>query len=428
MRISMVAIGSTGDVRPYVLLGKELKKRGHEVTIVCFDMTEKLVTEAGLNFAPLAGSVKDIFMAVMTPGTNGLTFLPKFKNALLDDLPQFLHTLEEGCKDAEAIICTFFGSVVYSIAEKHNIPCIQTHYFLMDYNDMFPITTAPGLKMGKAWNKVSYKMGYALINTLEWHYLSDWRSEEGMKSKKISMSPDYYINGHKIPVLYAISPLLVPRAPEWDEHIHMTGFWTDPEPCEYEPEPSLVRFLEEGEKPVYIGFGSMVSSDMGQTLDIVLKAVAASGVRAIIGRGWGGGALDAALSNPNVYVADYIPHDWLFSRVSAVVHHGGAGTTAAGVLACKPTLVVPFGGDQPFWGQRIYDLGIGPKPIKRENLTVEKLADALIKLTHTPRFNVAVSEIGERMKYENGTLLAADIVEREINDWIAEDKRRLADW
>lgn len=428
MRISMVAIGSTGDVRPYVLLGKELKKRGHEVTIVCFDMTEKLVTEAGLNFAPLAGSVKDIFMAVMTPGTNGFTFLPKFKNALLDDLPQFLHTLEEGCKDAEAIICTFFGSVVYSIAEKHNIPCIQTHYFLMDYNDMFPITTAPGLKMGKAWNKVSYKMGYALINTLEWHYLSDWRSEEGMKSKKISMSPDYYINGHKIPVLYAISPLLVPRAPEWDEHIHMTGFWTDPEPCEYEPEPSLVRFLEEGEKPVYIGFGSMVSSDMGQTLDIVLKAVAASGVRAIIGRGWGGGALDAALSNPNVYVADYIPHDWLFSRVSAVVHHGGAGTTAAGVLACKPTLVVPFGGDQPFWGQRIYDLGIGPKPIKRENLTVEKLADALIKLTHTPRFNVAVSEIGERMKYENGTLLAADIVEREINDWIAEDKRRLADW
>lgn len=428
MRISMVAIGSTGDVRPYVLLGKELKKRGHEVTIVCFDMTEKLVTEAGLNFAPLAGSVKDIFMAVMTPGTNGFTFLPKFKNALLDDLPQFLHTLEEGCKDAEAIICTFFGSVVYSIAEKHNIPCIQTHYFLMDYNDMFPITTAPGLKMGKAWNKVSYKMGYALINTLEWHYLSDWRSEEGMKSKKISMSPDYYINGHKIPVLYAISPLLVPRAPEWDEHIHMTGFWTDPEPCEYEPEPSLVRFLEEGEKPVYIGFGSMVSGDMGQTLDIVLKAVAASGVRAIIGRGWGGGALDAALSNPNVYVADYIPHDWLFSRVSAVVHHGGAGTTAAGVLACKPTLVVPFGGDQPFWGQRIYDLGIGPKPIKRENLTVEKLADALIKLTHTPRFNVAVSEIGERMKYENGTLLAADIVEREINDWIAEDKRRLADW
>ena len=428
MRISMVAIGSTGDVRPYVLLGKELKKRGHEVTIVCFDMTEKMVTEAGLNFAPLAGSVKDIFMAVMTPGTNGFTFLPKFKNALLDDLPQFLHTLEEGCKDAEAIICTFFGSVVYSIAEKHNIPCIQTHNFLMDYNDMFPITTAPGLKMGKAWNTVSYKMGYALINTLEWHYLSDWRSEEGMKSKKISMSPDYYINGHKIPVLYAISPLLVPRAPEWDEHIHMTGFWTDPEPCEYEPEPSLVRFLEEGEKPVYIGFGSMVSSDMGQTLDIVLKAVAASGVRAIIGRGWGGGALDAALSNPNVYVADYIPHDWLFSRVSAVVHHGGAGTTAAGVLACKPTLVVPFGGDQPFWGQRIYDLGIGPKPIKRENLTVEKLADALIKLTHTPRFNVAVSEIGERMKYENGTLLAADIVEREINDWIAEDKRRLADW
>lgn len=424
MRISMVAIGSTGDVRPYVLLGKELKKRGHDVTVVCFDMTERMVTEAGLTFAPLAGSVKDIFKAVMQPGTTGLTFLPKFKNAMLADLPEFLRTLEEGCRKAEAIICTFFGSVVYSIAEKLNIPCIQTQYFLMDYNDMFPITTAPGLKVGKAWNKASYKMGYALINTLEWHYLADWRSEEGMRSKRISMRPDYYINGHKIPVLYAISPLLVPRAPEWDEHIHMTGFWTDPEPCGYEPEPSLVRFLEEGEKPVYIGFGSMVSGDMGQTLDIVLKAVATSGVRAVIGRGWGGSTLDAALSNPNVYVADYIPHDWLFGRVSAVVHHGGAGTTAAGVLACKPTLVVPFGGDQPFWGQRVYDLGMGPRPIRRENLTVEKLAEALVELTHTPRFNVAVSEIGERMRYENGTLIAANMVEKEINDWLEEERRR----
>ena len=123
MRISMVAIGSTGDVRPYVLLGKELKKRGHEVTIVCFDMTEKMVTEAGLNFAPLAGSVKDIFMAVMTPGTNGFTFLPKFKNALLDDLLAVLGRPEPELelRVARQIILVPFGRIEYALAQNHYV-------------------------------------------------------------------------------------------------------------------------------------------------------------------------------------------------------------------------------------------------------------------------------------------------------------------
>ena len=413
----MISIGSTGDVRPYVMLGKELKRRGHEIRIACFEALGKMVTEAGLDYAPLAGNVLEFMTAAMKPGKTGFSFLQRMKSALLDDLPDLLRDLDRACQGADAVICTFFGSVVYSIAEKYNIPCIQTQYFLMDYNDLTPITTAPGLKVGKVWNKASYKMGYALINTVEWHYLAEWRKNEGMRSKQITTNPDYYINGHRIPVLYAMSPLLVPRPLAWDEHIHMTGFWTDPDPCRYEPSPSLEKFLAQGEPPVYIGFGSMVSGDMGKTLDIVLKAVAAAGVRAIISKGWGGAAMDGAVSNPGVYVADYVPHDWLFEHVSAVVHHGGAGTTAAGILACKPTLVIPFGGDQPFWGMRVHALGAGPKPIRREMLTVERLTRGLIDLTATPSYRVAAAELGQRMKYENGTANAADIIEKELAEW-----------
>lgn len=239
-----------------------------------------------------------------------------------------------------------------------------------------------------------------------------------MRPRKIRPYPDYEVNGWHMPVLYAMSPLLVPRPTEWDEHIHMTGFWTDPTPTDYEPSPALEQFLSHGEKPVYIGFGSMVSGDMDQTLEIVLEAIKKAGVRAIMARGWGGEQSHSS-HDKNVFMADYLPHDWLFPQVAAVVHHGGAGTTAAGILAGRPTLVIPFGGDQPFWGMRMHQLGVGPKPIKREMLTADKLSRAICELIDTPSYAVAAQELGARMRLEKGVVTAADIIEREINAWPA---------
>ena len=414
MRFTMVSIGSTGDVRPYVLLGRELKRRGHEVKIACFSQFDKLVTGAGLEFHPLSGNIVDIMGRVMTG--NGLAFLPHFESAIKGDLPSLMKDIQEACDDADVLMCTFFGSVIYAIAEKKQIPCIQTHYFPMDLNSNTPITCAPGLHVGKVWNQATYKMGYFLINSLEKRYLAEWRKEEGMRPKKIKLHPDYFVNGHHIPVLYAMSPILVPRPLTWDEHFHMTGFWMDNRIGEYEPSPALAAFLAEGEKPVYIGFGSMVSGDMGKTLGIVLDAIKQAGVRAVIARGWGGDQINT-IDKSRVFAADYLPHDWLFPRMAGVVHHGGAGTTAAGILAGCPTLVIPFGGDQPFWGDRVYRLGVGPKAIRRDSLTAEKLARALRELVGTPSYAVAAQELGSRMRMENGVSNAADIIEREIAAW-----------
>ena len=417
MNVTMLCIGSTGDVRPYMLLGKELKKRGHTITVASFAPFEQMIREAGLEFFPVAGDVQELMANLMKPGAVGVRYLTQFEKTIRDIAPVLLGDLLRSCEGADAMMCTYFGSLFYSIAEKYNIPCIQTHYCPMDPNDMTPISSAPGLNWGKQWNKASYRLGYLLIGALEKRYLTQWREENGMEQRTIKTRPDYHVKGHIVPVIYAVSPLVMPRPANWDEHIHMSGFWYDEHPEPWTPPQDLVDFMAAGEKPIYIGFGSMVSGNMNKTMTTVLRAVRAANVRAVIGMGWGGGMQNHA--NSRVYISNYIPHDWLFPRVAAVVHHGGAGTTASGLRNGKPTLVIPFGGDQPFWGNRVHALGCGPKPIPRDRLTVNRLVRGLIDLTSHASYRVAAEELAERMRLEGGVGRAADLVEQEIAAWKA---------
>lgn len=416
MKISMVTIGSTGDVRPYILLGKELQKRGHDITIAAFEEFENMTTENGLKFYPLSGNVIKYMANLMKPGVKGVAFLKSFEDAIRDVAPILLNDMMCSCEGADAMICTFMGSLFYSIAEKYNIPCIQTHFYPMDPNEVVQISAAPGQGLGKMWNRLTYTVGYLLISLLEKRYLTQWREENGMEPRKMYTKPDYHAGENTVPVIYAISPMVLPRPKAWDENIHMTGFWWDNEPVTWEAPEDLQAFLEQGEPPVYIGFGSMVSEDMNDIFDKVLEAVKEANVRAVICQGWGG--KQAALqANPNIYFTEYVSHDWLFPKVKAVVHHGGAGTTAAGLRYGKPTLVVPFGGDQPFWGSRVYSMGCGPKPLSREKLTVQTLTQRLVELTAHESYRVAAEECGVRLSAENGTSNAADIVENEIRAW-----------
>lgn len=418
MKYTMICIGSTGDVRPYMLLGRELQSRGHDVGICAFTDFQEMIEAEGMRFMPLSGNARALMSNIMKPGVNGISYLNQVRVTLKEVIGPFLADLEAACEDAEVIISTYFGKIVQSIAEIRRVPFVQTHYFPMDPNNVTPISSAPGLRAGKAWSRMSYPLGYLLISTLERAYLSEWRREHGMRPRKLSSKPDYYINGHIVPVLYAMSPLLMPRPRTWGENIHMTGFWLGERELEFTPEPELAAFLAQEPKPVYIGFGSMTSGDMGETLAIVLEAIRQSGVRVVLATGWGDVEIP---KQENVYIIDYVPHDWLFERVAAVVHHGGAGTTAAGVLAGKPTLVIPFGGDQPFWAMRARILGIGPKPIHRDKLTATKLAKALRNLVTVKTYRVASRELGERLRMENGIGIAANIIEHEVRKWAQED-------
>ena len=412
----MIALGSTGDVRPYMLLGRELKARGHEVTVASFEPFEPMITGAGLRFFKISGDVVEMMGNLMRPGGNGVRIISSVEKTIRDVAPILLGDLMRSCEGADALICTFFGSMHYSIAEKYGIPCIQTHYFPMDNNSVMPISSSPFQHLGKVWNSASYKIGYLLIGTLEKRYLTDWRRENGMAPRKVHTRPDYVSGGHRVPVVYAVSPLVVPRPKQWNEHIHMSGFWYDDAPCQWQPPKELEEFMAAGEPPIYIGFGSMVSGNMNRLFAMVLRAVRASGVRAVISAGWGGERVRLK-SNSRVFFADFIPHDWLFPRVQAVVHHGGAGTTASGLRAGKPTLVVPFGGDQPFWGARVHALGCGPRPVPRDTMTVHRLTRGILDLVNRESYRVAAEELAEQMRREGGVYTAANLIEREIAQW-----------
>ncbi len=419
MRITMICIGSTGDVRPYIILGRELKARGHDVAICAFSPFEQTILSEGMRYKRLRGDVKD-FMANLINGASGVMFLKNAHDTLRQLLNTFLEDFEAACEDAEAVCATFLGEIIQSIAEAKRVPYIQTHYYPMDFNFDTPIASAPGQRAGKVWYKTSYQLAYILISLLEKYYLADWREAHGMPRRKMANSPKYELNGHTIPVLYAMSPLVMPRPQEWAENIHMTGFWLGKGDPHYTPSPDLTAFLSAGEKPIYVGFGSMVNAEMSETLDIVLEAIRQSGTRAVLSTGWGGVEVP---KRDDIFVADYVPHDWLFQQVAGVVHHGGAGTTAAGIQAGCPTLIIPFGGDQPFWGTRVEELGIGPKSIPREKLSVSKLTKAFVDLKETRRYAVAARELGERLQKEDGAYTAANIIEYELRKWLRDEGR-----
>ena len=196
----------------------------------------------------------------------------------------------------------------------------------------------------------------------------------------------------------------MPKPRDWPEHIDVCGFFFRENPT-YTPPQDLDTFLKSGPRPVYIGFGSIVLDDPKHMLDTILGAIRLAGVRAVISKGWSdlGGDTDDA----NIFFVGDCPHEWLFPRMAAVVHHGGAGTTACGLKNGIPTTIVPFFGDQPFWGHMCASAGVGPEPITPRNLTVERLAEA-IRFCLTEEALKSAQAVGDRMCHENGVKAAVE--------------------
>ncbi|KAI4717975.1 UDP-Glycosyltransferase/glycogen phosphorylase [Aureobasidium sp. EXF-10727] len=230
--------------------------------------------------------------------------------------------------------------------------------------------------------------------------INDWR-------ESIELEPINFMDGPtlarmlKVPFTYCWSPALVPKPRDWPEYIDTPT---------YSAEPTLLDFLAAGPAPVYIGFGSIVLDNPAKMLSIILEAVKASGVRAIISKGWSnfGGDVDE-----NIYYIGDCPHEWLFPRMAAVVHHGGAGTTACGLKNGLPTLVCPFFGDQPFWGHMIANAGAGPKPLPPRQMTAAKLADAITFLMREETL-AAAKTIAKRMSHEQGVQAAVNSFHRHL--------------
>jgi UDP:flavonoid glycosyltransferase YjiC (YdhE family) len=219
--------------------------------------------------------------------------------------------------------------------------------------------------------------------------------------------PPSFING--IPALFGFSTAVVPKPPDWGEHHHVTGYWFLDHAPDWQPPPDLVDFLESGPAPVCVGFGSMRHPAAEEATDLVLLALERTGQRGVLLTGWGG--LTRVRSSERVFAVESVPHDWLFPRVAAVVHHGGAGTTAAACRAGIPSVIIPFMADQPFWGRRLHDLGVAPAPIPLDQLSAERLADALDVVLTDADLAARATALGERIRSEDSVGRAVEILQ-----------------
>ncbi|WYZ35207.1 hypothetical protein EsH8_I_001483 [Colletotrichum jinshuiense] len=420
LNIVIQVVGSRGDVQPFIALGNELQTYGHRVRLATHDVFDDFVRKSNLEFYPIGGDPSEL-MAYMVKNPGLIPSLKSLKGGDIQKKRKMVKEMLEGCWRSCVEPDTLTGTPFVADAIIANPPsfahvhCAQAlgvplHLmFTMPWSSTraFPHPLA-NLKFGD--NGVVDQMtanfvSYSIVEWLTWQGLGDvineWRRTIDLEEVPFSEGP-VLAETQKIPFTYCWSPALVPKPIDWPAYIDVCGFFFR-EPPQYTPPPDLANFLKNGPTPIYIGFGSIVIDNPEEMTRTLVEAVRATGVRAIISKGWSNlGGID---SDDVLFLGD-CPHEWLFANVAAVFHHGGAGTTACGLLNGRPTTIVPFFGDQPFWGDMVAIAGAGPKPIPHKQLNVQNLSDA-IRFCLTPEASAAAGELAAKMKTENGVATAA---------------------
>ncbi|HET7479304.1 MAG TPA: glycosyltransferase [Rubrobacteraceae bacterium] len=413
--------GSRGDVQPYVALGLGLKAAGHEVRLAAPGTFEGLIRERGLDFHRISLDPQEAVRRQLSKGdANLLEFAWRSRSILGPILQENTQQFLEACRDAEAIIYTSIGFLGYGIARDLGLPRVGAMYGpLINSSRYFPssFVPVPSGRLDAAaeslprrlYNRLSYTASQQLI----------WQLLRAPVNRALAATPGlspYPLDGPfgevrrlREPALNGWSPHVLPQPPDWGSHLPVTGYWFLDRPEGWRPPGGLADFLDSGPPPVSVGFGSMSGAGAEELTEAVLRALKSTGSRGVLVTGWGGIA-NADLPD-EVFKVSEVPHDWLFPRVTAAAHHGGAGTTAASLRAGVPTIVVPFFADQSFWGARVAGLGVGPRPIPRARLTAERLA-AAIHQAGDAGMRRRARELGEKIRAEDGVARAVEAFHR----------------
>lgn len=418
MRMLLIGIGSMGDVQPMIILGKKLATRGYDVSLMSFSNFSDHVARAGLHFVAMPGNAEDFIGNVLKPGASPVTFLQRLEEVIAPVFPGMIEAIWAACNQTDAIITTFFGQTVYAFAQALSLPLFEVDYYMKDTTADACIAVMPQPKSNRG-NRMTYRLAYTMIAALERRYAVPYCKRKGLPVRTMRGGPDYEIDGWTVPVLYAMSEHMVSRPPDWPRNLHITGFITGEPSVGFTPPPDLEAFLASGEKPVYVGFGSMTSGDTEYALQILRGVSAATGLRIVMATGWSHLPEDHTQDENLHLLHGFVPHDWLLPRMRAAVHHGGAGTTAATLRAGLPTLVVPFGGDQYFWGSRVHGLRCGPRAIPRHRLRLDRLAPAMEDLAGNPAYAQNAQALSVLLLAEDGATRAADIIDDALARWQA---------
>ncbi|HSF79831.1 MAG TPA: glycosyltransferase [Anaerolineales bacterium] len=413
MRITILTAGSRGDVQPYVALGIGLQRLGFKVRIATHKIFASLIREYDLDFAPLEGDPRAVVQAAegrdwVASGRNPFGFLAGFQRLMGPVMQQAFQDAWVACQDSQAVLVSSLGFYPgHSIAHKLGVPLLQAYLQPIHPTSAFPSPIFPTpLKGHILYNYLTHVLGGQLFwqvmrpgLNLARHELLDLPPLPGMGALVF-----WDLARRSLPVVYGYSPSVLPRPHSWGEWINVVGYWFMPE-SDWTPPNDLADFIAAGKPPVYVGFGSMADRDPERLTGIVLEALARSGQRAVVLSGWGG--LQPGDLPDSVFPVNSVPHAWLFLRVAAIVHHGGAGTTASALRAGVPSIVVPFFGDQFFWGQTITRLGVSPGVLERRELNGERLASFIHAAVQDQGVRSRAEALGARIRAESGVEKAA---------------------
>ncbi|KAJ5014134.1 Sterol 3-beta-glucosyltransferase UGT80A2 [Colletotrichum sp. SAR 10_99] len=428
LNVVIQVVGSRGDVQPFIALGTALRRYGHRVRLATHDTFAKFVTDSGLDFFPIGGDPADLMSyMVRNPG-----LIPSMESLKGGDvgrkrtmMREMLHGCWRSCIEPDTISKEPFvaDAIIANPPSFAHVHCAQAlgipvHImFTMPWTATraFPHPLANIQRGDNLEPQTTNWLSYGVVELMTWQGLGDvinsWRRKDlDLAPIPASMGPGI-TTFLKIPHTYCWSPAVVSKPADWGPEIDVCGFFMRDEPS-FNPPPDLEAFLSSGHPPLYVGFGSIVVDDPARLTDIIIAAAEACNTRVIISRGWSKLGEGKPNTNDVFYLGD-CPHEWLFKRVSAVVHHGGAGTTACGLINARPTIIVPFFGDQPFWGRVVAGAGAGPLPIPQKELSVERLTEA-IQCCLSPAANKAVKQVADIMRRERGVDTAVESFHRNI--------------
>jgi len=419
MIISILAAGTRGDAQPPAMLCRELAKRGHEVRFIAQAEFANMVEGSDVVLKPLPGDLHAELMGAGTQkffseGGNPLAFLRWFYDTAKKFNTQLTPAMVDFTASSDIIIGTgLIDYYSYLMSRIHKTRAAHAYMQPAVPTRAFPcaLTNVPPFDMPGWANKLEARLYFEMA----------WlgaRQVAKFAHTMLGLPPPSWNNPTMAelntgqPFLMAYSEAFLPLPNDWPDHVEVTGFWFQDTPSSWQPPADLVHFIESGSPPIYAGFGSMVMKDPQATVDAVLEAVSANSARAVIAAGWGG--LKPKNLPANIFAVDAIPHDWLLPQMAAAIHHGGAGTTGASLRAGIPQIVVPFLGDQFFWGLQVEKRGVGPKRIPHSGLAAAKLGAAIQIVLSDSVMRQHAKELGEQVRAENGLERAADIIERTV--------------
>jgi sterol 3beta-glucosyltransferase len=408
LNVTIVTLGTRGDVQPFVALGAGLKEAGHEVTLVTGKSFGTMISGRGLRYVALD---MDLLELAQSPEGRAALRSPRgalrMARGLMPIVRKMLVDQWEAAalSGADAVVYHPKAMGGYHVAEALGVPgFLALPVPALSSTRAFPVPVLPLPDLGGPLNKLSYGAFFRSITLPYRGMVNRWRKETlGLPALPLSAS-ELELRGEPVVRLYPCSPCVVPVPADWDESSAMTGYWFLDTGSDWRPPDELATFLEDGPPPVYVGFGSAAPDPEGSRA-AALAALRRLGLRGVLVTG------RSVMASPEVVEIEGTPHDRLFPRMAAVVHHGGAGTTAEGLRAGRPTAVFPSNfGDQLFWGRRVHALGVGPEPVPQKRLTAEGMVAAIHSITDDEDMRRRAAALGEKIQAEDGVARAVEIV------------------